>query len=71
MEVHETGPPRRGWREKVEPGLYRAHRLACRSSSDQKAGRRCECPWQVKAPGLRPGATRTVTVLGHHRRGPR
>lgn len=55
---------RRGWRETVEPGIYRSHRLACDSSKDQKTGRRCGCPYQVKVPGLEPGTTRMVGVAG-------
>jgi len=55
---------RRGWRETVEPGIYRTHRVACDSSADQKPGRRCGCPFQVKVPGLTPGSTRMVTVAG-------
>ena len=55
---------RRGWRETIEPGLYRAHRLACPSSGDHRSGRRCRCPFQVKVPGTAPGATRTVSVSG-------
>lgn len=55
---------RRGWRERVEPGLYRAHRVACRSTADHRPGRRCGCPWQVAAPGVKPGSTRLVTVTG-------
>jgi integrase len=58
------GSPRRGWREKVEPGVYRSHRLSCPSSHDQKAGRRCRCSWQIVVPGDRPGTTRLVTVEG-------
>lgn len=58
------GGPRRGWREKVEPGVYRSHRLSCPSSHDQKFGRRCRCSWQVVVPGERPGTTRMVTVEG-------
>jgi integrase len=60
----DTGGLRRGWREKVEPGLYRTHRVACDSSANQKPGRRCGCPFQVKVPGLSPGSTRMVTVAG-------
>jgi integrase len=56
--------PRRGWRETIEPGLYRAHRLACPSSADRRPGRRCRCPFQIQAPGARPGATRFVSVPG-------
>jgi hypothetical protein len=53
---------RRGWRETVEPGIYRTHRLACESSKDKKTGRRCGCPFQVKVPGLAPGATRQCSA---------
>jgi len=56
--------PRRGWRETIEPGIYRAHRVGCESSKDQKPGRRCGCPFQVKVPGLVPGTTRMVSVAG-------
>jgi integrase len=56
--------PRRGWRERVEPGLYRVHRLACPSSGDRRERRRCGCPFQIAVPGARPGATRLVTVAG-------
>ena len=55
---------RRGWRETIEPGLYRAHRIHCPSSSDHRTGRRCRCPFQVKVPGREPGSTRMVTVAG-------
>ncbi len=55
---------RRGWRETIEPGLYRAHRVACPSSADERAGRRCQCPWQAKVPGSAPGTTRTITLYG-------
>lgn len=54
----------RGWRERVEPGLYRSHRLACRSSSDRKENRRCECPYEIVVPGARVGSTRTLTIYG-------
>ena len=47
-------PPRRGWRETVEAGLYRAHRLKCASSHDRRPGRRCGCPYQVVVPGSEP-----------------
>jgi integrase len=55
---------RRGWRERIEPGLYRAHRLSCPSSRDRRAGRRCGCPWQLVVPGARPGGTQLVTFAG-------
>src|SRR5438128_5220357 len=57
-------PPRRGWRETAERGLYRAHRLACPSSRDRKPGRRCGCPWELAVPGSAPGSTRIVTFTG-------
>jgi integrase len=51
---------RRGWREKLEPGIYRGHRTSCESSADHKPGRRCRCPLQVVlAAG---GRARWVTV---------
>lgn len=56
--------PRRGWRERIEAGIYRSHRLGCESSTDEKPGRRCGCPFQIKVPGLAVGTTRTVTVAG-------
>jgi len=56
--------PRRGWRERIEPGVYRLHRIACPSSRDERPGRRCGCAYQVLVPGLRPGITRAVTVRG-------
>jgi len=55
---------RRGWRETIEPGIYRAHRLACASSVDHRPGRRCGCSFQIVVPGARPGATRLVTMSG-------
>jgi hypothetical protein len=48
---------RRGWRERVEPGVYRSHRLACPSSRDRRAGRRCACALQVSVPGPSGGST--------------
>lgn len=56
--------PRRGWRETIEPGLYRAHWLGCASSRDRRPGRRCGCPFQIRAPGGAPGTTRTLSVPG-------
>lgn len=55
---------RRGWRETIEPGVYRVHKLACESSRDHRAGRRCGCPYQVKVPGSAVGTTRMVTITG-------
>lgn len=57
-------PSRRGWRETVEPGLYRAHRVACPASTHRRSGRRCECPWEVQVPGARAGRFRTLTHVG-------
>lgn len=56
--------PRRGWRERIEPGIYKSHKIRCRSSNDHKPGRRCDCTWQVKVPGLSPGTTRMVALEG-------
>jgi integrase len=56
--------PRRGWRERIEPGVYRLHRIACPASRDERPGRRCGCAYQVLVPGTRPGLTRAVTVRG-------
>ncbi len=64
MHHETTGRPRRGWRERVEPGIYRAHRVACPRSADHRPGGRCTCPYAVKVPGTSPGATRTVTHPG-------
>lgn len=58
------GSERRGWREKIEPGVYRTHRVACPSSDDQEPGRRCRCPLQINVPGRAPGTTRMVTIDG-------
>lgn len=55
--------PRRGWRETIEPGLYRAHRVACPSSADKRPGRRCGCPFELKVPGVTPGSVTSVTVV--------
>lgn len=55
---------RRGWRETIEPGVYRSHRVGCASSSDRREGRRCGCALQVKVPGTAPGTTRMLTVEG-------
>lgn len=55
---------RRGWRETLEPGLYRAHRIVCPRSADHRPRGRCDCPLQVKVPGHAPGTTRMVTVQG-------
>jgi integrase len=63
--THTLAPrPRRGWRERIEPGVYRLHRIACPASRDERPGRRCGCAYQVLVPGMRPGITRAVTVRG-------
>lgn len=59
-----TNETRRGWRETIEPGLYRAHRLACPSSRDRKPNRRCACPVQILVPAAAVGKTRMVTIAG-------
>ena len=56
--------PRRGWRERIDKGLYRAHRTGCPSSADRKPGRRCRCAFELSVPASEPGRTRTVTVKG-------
>ena len=55
--------PRRGWRQRLETGIYRRHRLACPSSRDHRTGRRCDCPYEVAAP-TGTGRTRWLTVAG-------
>ncbi len=55
---------RRGWRETIEPGIYRVHRTACTSSNDRKTGRRCGCPYSLAVPGAGPAQTRLVTFNG-------
>lgn len=52
---------KRGWRESVEKGLYRAHRVACKASTTKRAGCRCSCPWQTHVPTDVPGRTRLAT----------
>lgn len=42
---------RRGWREPVEPGIYRVHRVACPSTRDHRSGRRCDCPYKITVTG--------------------
>jgi len=64
MQPAPTARPRRGWRETVEPGIYRIHRVGCARSADRRPGGRCGCPYQIKAPGRAPGTTRNVTHSG-------
>src|SRR3954470_7624649 len=54
---------KRGWRERVEVGIYRNHRTTCRSSTDRQPGRRCRCPFAVAAPAGTAG-TRWLIVGG-------
>ena len=49
--------PRRGWREPVERGVYRSHRVGCASSRDRRPGRRCGCVFQVSVPAPVSGST--------------
>lgn len=64
MSDSHTPRARRGWREPVEPGLYRVHRLACPSSQDERPGRRCRCPFILVVPGAQPGTRRQVSHPG-------
>jgi integrase len=48
---------RRGWRERIEPGLYRNHRVGCRATYSRQPGVRCECPFQAHLPTGVPGRT--------------
>ncbi len=57
-------PVHRGWRERIEPGVYRMHRRACPASADRRPGRRCPCSYQVLVPGRRPGTSATLTITG-------
>ena len=59
-----TRERRRGWRERIEPGLYRSHRRSCPSSTDERPGRRCGCPYEIQFPGRVPGQTTSTIVHG-------
>src|SRR5664280_1846056 len=59
-----TPRPRRGWRDSIEPGVYRNHAISCPASRDERPGRRCAWAYQALVPGMRPGLTRAVTVRG-------
>jgi integrase len=61
MQLKHT---RRGWRETIEPGLYRTHRIVCPRSKDHRPGGRCECPFSLVVPGVSPGSTRSVSHPG-------
>src|SRR5262249_55762347 len=52
------------WRERLEPGIYRSHKVACSSTADRRAGRRCGCVLQLQVPGISPGRTRFVAFAG-------
>jgi integrase len=54
----------RGWRERIETGIYRSHRASCASSIDRRPGRRCPCAFEIAVPGARPGSTTIRTVHG-------
>lgn len=60
-EPMTSQPPRRGWRESIDQGIYRDHRVSCDSSSDHRTGRRCGCPLRV-ALATGGSTTRWVTV---------
>lgn len=55
---------RRGWRERVEPGIYRAHRVACPASLKKRSSNRCGCSFELVVPGRGSGSTRTLTFRG-------
>ena len=61
---HRTETRRTGWRERIDPGIYRAHRVGCPASGDRRPGRRCGCSFQILIPGELPGRTRMLTVSG-------
>lgn len=56
--------PRRGWRERIEQGLYRRHSVSCPASAERTPGRRCSCPFSLIVPAAERGRTRTVTFQG-------
>lgn len=64
MADTDTPRARRGWREPIEPGLYRSHRTACPSSIDQRPGRRCTCPFTLVVPGAEPTSRRQISHPG-------
>ncbi len=57
VELDEHGRPRRGWRERIETGLYRNHRVSCQASLDREVGFACDCPFQAHLPTSSPGQT--------------
>lgn len=54
----------KGWRERVDTGLYRAHRLACAAGQRRRTGRRCDCPYELQVPARPPRRSRTITFAG-------
>ena len=71
MHLETIGQPRRGWRETVEPGLYRVHRVSCPRSADRRSGGRCACPVFIARPGGRAGCDPHHHPRGVRRRGAR
>ncbi len=55
---------RRGWRERVESGIYRQHKVACPASATRTPRKRCQCPFTLIVPGDAPGKTRQVAYPG-------
>ncbi len=53
---------RRGWRERIEPGLYREHRVKCPRSADRRPNGRCDCPWLLAISAT--GGSRFTTYDG-------
>ena len=51
-------------RERIEPGIYRAHRIACPAARGGRPGRRCSCSFQILVPGELPGRTKMLTIRG-------
>lgn len=49
-----------GWRETVEAGLYRYHRVSCPSSKTKRSSRSCNCPFYFQVMSGEPPRQRTV-----------
>lgn len=60
----KDGRPRRGWRERIEPGLYRGHLVNCPRTADRKPGGRCPCPYELHVPGVASGRFRSLAFRG-------
>jgi integrase len=60
----KDGAPRRGWRERIEAGLYRGHLVNCPRTTDRKPGGRCACPYELHVPGVAPGRFRSLAFRG-------